>query len=148
MGDPIVCETCGKMSFQNAATVVVLLQPVDDGLLLTTRGIEPFIGTLALLSGYQELEDWRVALAREAKEEIGLDIDPEEIRLYALLTTPDGKINLVFGLAPPIAATQLADLTMSTEVPAVTICRAGDYSNHLTAFSLHNDIIKEYFFKL
>jgi ketose-bisphosphate aldolase len=89
------------MSFVNPLPVVVMLVPVDDGLLQIRRGIEPGRGKWAFPGGFIDLgETWQEAGAREVLEETHLQIDPDEIREFQVRSAPDGTL-LIFGLARP-----------------------------------------------
>lgn len=98
---PRTCSSCGRMSFVNPLPVVVMLVPVDDGLLQIRRGIEPGRGKWAFPGGFIDLgETWQEAGAREVFEETHLQIDPAEIREFQVRSAPDGTL-LIFGLARP-----------------------------------------------
>ena len=49
---PRRCEHCHNVTFQNPLPVAVLLLPVDDGVLVVRRAIQPRLGQLALPGGY------------------------------------------------------------------------------------------------
>ena len=68
-------------------------------MLAVRRGIEPQRGGLAFPGGFINLgETWQQAGAREAGEETGLVIDPDEIQPFDVYSAPDGTL-LIFGLA-------------------------------------------------
>ena len=52
---PRQCLSCGNFTYKNPTPVAVLLQPVDDGLLVVKRGIDPGMGLWALPGGYMDL---------------------------------------------------------------------------------------------
>lgn len=98
---PRICVNCGRTSFLNPLPVVVMLLPVDDGLVLIRRGIEPGYGKWAFPGGFINLgESWQEAGAREVLEETHIVIGPEEIREFRVRSAPDGTL-LIFGVAPP-----------------------------------------------
>lgn len=69
---PRRCAACGHVTYVNPVPVAVLLLPVDDGLLVIRRAIEPRKGQLALPGGFIDLgESWQAAAARELREETG-----------------------------------------------------------------------------
>src|SRR5215813_3436542 len=77
---PRTCSHCNNITYINPLPVAVLLLPVDDGLLLIRRNIEPQMGKLALPGGFINLgESWQMAAARELFEETGIEIDAKEI---------------------------------------------------------------------
>ena len=43
---PIACITCSQTTYSNPIPVAVILLPVDEGILLVRRGIEPAKGRL------------------------------------------------------------------------------------------------------
>lgn len=112
---PRTCDNCGRMSFLNPLPVVVMLVPVDDGLLLIRRGIEPGRGKWAFPGGFVDLgETWQEAGAREVFEETHLEIDPAEIREFQVRSAPDGTL-LIFGLAMPRESAALPSFTATNE---------------------------------
>lgn len=76
------CEKCGFHFFLNSAAAVTALIFNNKGeLLLSTRGIEPFLGKLDLPGGFVDPgENAETALLREMKEE--LDIEPHSISYF------------------------------------------------------------------
>jgi ADP-ribose pyrophosphatase YjhB (NUDIX family) len=84
----------------------VVLLPVrhDDGqpgLVVVRRDIEPFRGELALPGGFIETgESWREAAVRELREETDLTASPDDVRLFDVHSSFNGRSLLVFGLLP------------------------------------------------
>jgi len=100
---PRRCAACGETSYLNPAPVAVAVQPVGGGLLVVRRGIPPARGRLALPGGFIEVgETWQQATVRELREEVGLSADPAGVRIFDVLSAPDGTL-LIFGLLPPLA---------------------------------------------
>jgi len=133
---PRTCARCGQVSYLNPLPVAVVLLPVDDGLLVVRRAIEPHKGSLALPGGYINWgESWQAAAARELGEETGLWIDAQELQAFDVLSAPDGTL-LVFGLAQP---RRLADLPPfqgdheSSERVIITDPQALAFSLHIQA---------------
>jgi len=142
---PRTCAQCGQISYLNPLLVAVTLVPVDDGLLVVRRGIQPGRGQLALPGGYiNHDETWQAACAREVREETGVTIDPALIRPFAvrsaLHSVPDSSL-LVFGLAPQLRQSELPPFQLDAETLEVLIL------NEPTdlAFSLHTAVVEEYF---
>ena len=130
---PRTCNNCRRMSFVNPLPVVVMLVPVDDGLLLIRRGIEPGKGKWAFPGGFIDLgETWQEAGAREVFEETHLEIDPADICEFQVRSAPDGTL-LIFGLAKPRAVATLPLFTATNETTERVVRR------ELTemAFELH-----------
>ncbi|MFD7376111.1 NUDIX domain-containing protein, partial [Streptomyces mirabilis] len=78
-GWPRTCAVCGGVAYRNPLPVAVALQPVYDdrgtALVVITRTIAPARGGIALPGGFiDHREDWRHAVARELKEETGIDV--------------------------------------------------------------------------
>jgi ADP-ribose pyrophosphatase YjhB (NUDIX family) len=102
-GFPKRCRNCGITRWLNPLPVAVLLVPVDEGLLVVRRGIEPQKGKLALPGGFIEAhENWRSAAARELEEETGISVAPEAIQSFGVESANNHL--LVFGVAPPFNA--------------------------------------------
>ena len=138
---PRTCAECGHTSYRNPLPVAVTLLPVDDGLLVVRRGIEPGRGRLALPGGYLNLgETWQAACAREMLEETGVSLDPARVREFAVRSAPDGAL-LVFGVAEPVRRAGLPAFNLDAEtLECLVIDRPEDL-----AFPLHTAIVQEYF---
>jgi ADP-ribose pyrophosphatase YjhB (NUDIX family) len=138
---PRTCRHCGQTSFVNPLPVVVMLLPVEDGLLQIRRGNEPGLGQWAFPGGYINLgETWQQAGAREVLEETHMRIAPDEIREFRVRSAPDGTL-LIFGLAAPRRAEQLPDFfpTDETTERAVRTALTG------MAFELHAEAGRAFF---
>lgn len=140
---PRTCEHCGQTSYLNPAPVAVLLLPVDDGLLVVRRGIEPKKGQFALPGGFINFgESWQQAAARELHEETGIAVSTGEIADFGTLSAPDGTV-LIFGLAQPRKRADLRPTLLSEEVTEITTI-AGPVE---LAFPLHTHAVIEYFMR-
>jgi ADP-ribose pyrophosphatase YjhB (NUDIX family) len=121
--------------------VAVLVFPVDDGVLTIRRAIEPRKGQLALPGGFIDLgEAWRVACARELKEETGAVVDPDTIDLFDVHSAPDGTL-LVFGLARRAAGASLPVFTPTNETSGCVVVKEPVD----LAFPLHSRVLRDYF---
>jgi ADP-ribose pyrophosphatase YjhB (NUDIX family) len=102
---PRTCGPCGNISYVNPLPVAVALVPVDGGLLCIRRTIPPKAGELALPGGFLEAgETWQEGCARELREETGVIVSADEIRLFSVgsaakVDRPGDSVLLVFGLA-------------------------------------------------
>lgn len=104
------------MSFVNPLPVAVLVVPVDSGVLVIRRGIEPGIGQLALPGGFIDLgETWEHAAARELREETGIVVDAERIDHLRTTSALDGRLVLVFGRAPQMFERDLPEFEPTPE---------------------------------
>lgn len=138
---PRRCEHCQSVTFQNPLPVAVLLLPVDDGVLVVRRAIQPRLGQLALPGGYIELgETWQAAAARELSEEAGITLDAQTIRDFRVHSAPDGTV-LIFGLAPAMRAVDLPPFIPTSEASERVILAAPTE----LAFSLHTQVVTEFF---
>ena len=138
---PRACAACGQITYLNPLPVAVALVPVDGGLLVVRRGIEPGRGRLALPGGYINYgESWQAACAREVQEETGVSLDPERIREFAVRSALDSAL-LVFGLCAPLRREDLPPFKLDAEtLEALVIVHAQEL-----AFSLHTAVVEEYF---
>lgn len=86
--NPLSCA-CGADTYFNPKPVVVIVAPVDGGLLCIRRAIPPQVGKLALPGGFLIVgEDWREGAVREMQEETGMVHDPADVRLFTLSGFP------------------------------------------------------------
>ncbi len=138
---PRRCAACGHTTHRNPLPVAVLLVPVDlDGVLLVRRAVPP-VG-LALPGGFIELgERWQDAAVREAREEAGVEVDPDAVRELRVLSAPDGTL-LVFGLSPPVATQALDAFAPSPEVSELVVA---DGPREDLVFPLHAQVLTERF---
>ncbi|WP_328314042.1 NUDIX domain-containing protein [Streptomyces sp. NBC_00442] len=102
-GWPRSCTACGTTAYRNPLPVAVALLPVTDarggGLIVITRTIEPQRGGRALPGGFIDHgESWQSAVVRELREETGIEVPAEEVRLADALSSPQHL--LLFGLLP------------------------------------------------
>jgi len=138
---PRRCAHCQNVTYVNPLPVAVLLLPVDDGVLVVRRTIQPRQGYLALPGGFIELgESWQAAAARELSEEAGISVDPQTIRDFHVHSAPDGTV-LIFGLAPAVRSADLPAFIPTAEASErVVITEPIEL-----AFSLHTQAVTEFF---
>jgi 8-oxo-dGTP pyrophosphatase MutT (NUDIX family) len=129
------------MTFLNPLPVAVVLVPVEGGLMVIRRGVEPCRGKLALPGGYINLgESWQEAGAREVLEEAGIVVNPADIRHFGVGNGSDGVI-VIFGLASPSSPVDIPPFTPNEESTERLILReAIDL-----AFPLHTEIVRSFF---
>lgn len=140
---PRTCRGCGQVSFLNPLPVAVVILPVDEGLLAVRRTIEPGLGELALPGGYVSTgETWQEGAAREIFEETGIRIDPGEVEVFRVATSPEelDKI-VVFGLARPRRSGDLPEFAANEEAGERVVI---DRATRL-AFSLHEEVARAFF---
>jgi ADP-ribose pyrophosphatase YjhB (NUDIX family) len=139
---PRVCDACGNTTWRNPIPVAVALVPVDDGLLMIRRGIEPAVGKLALPGGYVDFgETWQQGAAREVREETGLAIDPAEVRHVATLSPPDGRTVLIFGRTSRRTRAALPAFSGTNETTELVVATSAEDM----AFPLHRQVAAEFF---
>ncbi|MFE2715673.1 NUDIX domain-containing protein [Streptomyces mirabilis] len=119
-GWPRTCAVCGGVAYRNPLPVAVALQPVYDdrgtALVVITRTIAPARGGIALPGGFiDHREDWRHAVARELKEETGIDVGSREVRGADAKSSPP-RHQLLIGdqprrPAPPLPPSAATDET-------------------------------------
>ncbi len=138
---PRQCRGCAQISYLNPLPVGVALIPVDGGLLVIERGIEPRLGQRALPGGFIDLnESWQAACVREVFEETGIALDPAAITLFDVHSAPDGTV-LVFGLAPGLKEADLPPFEATDETRARVILR----QPAPLAFPLHTRVAQAWF---
>jgi ADP-ribose pyrophosphatase YjhB (NUDIX family) len=141
---PRTCASCGNTTFLNPAPVSVVLVPIDDGVLVVRRNIEPQKGRLALPGGYINYgESWQQAGAREVFEETGLTINPDQIHDFRVKSAPDSTL-LIFGLARPRGRVDLPSFVPNDETQEIKVLTAPEE----LAFSLHTEVLRDYFDQL
>jgi ADP-ribose pyrophosphatase YjhB (NUDIX family) len=118
-----------------------MVLPVDEGLLVVRRDVEPRRGALALPGGFIDLgESWQQAAVRELREETGVIADAGDVRLFDVLSAPDGTV-LVFALGPRTAASALPPVVPTAETSEWLVI---DRPQEL-AFPLHTRVAAAYF---
>ena len=71
-----VCPNCGFVYFQDPKVAVIGLVTAGRNVMLVRRGVEPAKGQWALPGGYMDAGEMPdEALAREIKEEVGLELE-------------------------------------------------------------------------
>lgn len=138
---PRVCAACGSTTYRNPLPVVLVLLPVDDGLLVIRRSAAPREGQLALPGGFVEVnESWQHAAARELREEAGVSVPPASISDFGVRSTNDGYL-LVFGLGPTLRASDLPVFRPNREAEDRMILVAPTE----LAFPLHTEMVQHFF---
>ncbi len=127
--------------YQNTPTVVIVLVPVQGGLLMIRRALAgEDRGKLALPGGYQMLsQTWQEAGAREVLEETGVTIEPSSLRVITIETTPDRRHNLLFCQSPPVQ--HEGSFMHDAEVSEVLVI----YEPVEIAFPLHTEQVRAFF---
>jgi ADP-ribose pyrophosphatase YjhB (NUDIX family) len=123
----------------NPLPVVVVLVPVDNGLVVVRRNIEPRKGTLTLPGGYIDCgETWQEGARRELLEETGIDITGG-IALYDVANGLDDTL-VVFGLAEPQPGSVLKPFVSEETQEVVLIDKPMELG-----FQMHTRIVERFF---
>lgn len=146
---PRVCTACGNEFWENALPVAIVLQPVIRkdhaiGIVVIRRSIAPCIGQIALPGGYQEVENWRVAGARELQEEGVGEIHPNDLtpfKPYPFESSTTNRQIMFFCLAKPIMLCDLKPFVPNNEVSERIII----YKPIECCFYTHTEAIKHFF---
>jgi ADP-ribose pyrophosphatase YjhB (NUDIX family) len=137
---PRTCPACGNKSYLNPLPVVVVLCPVNNGLVVIRRNIDPRKGTLTLPGGYIDPgETWQEGARREFLEETGIDISGSEIRLYDVQNGLDDTL-VIFGLAENQPRAVLKPFTSEETQEVLLIDRPVELG-----FVMHTRVVARYF---
>ncbi|WP_157570422.1 NUDIX domain-containing protein [Microtetraspora malaysiensis] len=138
---PRTCPGCANTSYLNPLPVAVMVLPVDNSLLVVRRDVEPHRGGLALPGGFIDVgESWQQAAVRELREETGVLVDAGDVRLFDVLSAPDGTL-LVFALGPRTDSADLPPVVSTAETSEWLLI---DGPREL-AFPLHTQVVAEFF---
>lgn len=138
---PRACTKCANISYRNPLPVAVVLVPVEGGIVLVRRNIEPRRGQLALPGGFINYgESWQTGGAREVQEETGIALNPHDISTFAVHSTPDSTV-LIFGLAKPLTRAQVPTFVPTDETSESVIVTAPTQ----LAFPLHTQVLADFF---
>lgn len=139
---PITCTVCIQVTYSNPIPVAVLLLPVDDGILVVRRGIEPAKGKLALPGGFIETgETWQEGGVRELREEAGVIVSPNDVSEFMVHSANENRLVLIFGLCKPLKSWELQPFTPSEESPERLILNKPTE----LAFELHTLAVAKWF---
>lgn len=138
---PKKCGSCNNKIYLNPLPVAVVIVPVDNGVMLIRRSIEPAKGQLAFPGGYiDHIESWQEGGAREVWEEAGLKLDPAQLKEFKILNGT-GKI-LIFGVyGKTLTSKDLPPFENTGE----TLERIVVTEPVKLGFDLHQQVIEEYF---
>ena len=120
----VACPTCGRSWYRSSAPAVGAAIVDGERVLVTVRGIEPEKGRMDLPGGFVEVgEHPRDALAREAREELSVEVEVEERPMLLAVHTygSDGEYVLAIGFrvriisGEPSPADDVAEIRWVTE---------------------------------
>ena len=83
------CTGCGHIEYNNPIPLVLCLLHTDEKVLMIRRAIPPYVDSWAPPGGFiDQGESIDVAAVREIREEIGVDVDPESMIPYSIVSIP------------------------------------------------------------
>lgn len=141
------CPTCGRSWYRSSAPAVGAAIVDGDRVLVTVRGIEPEKGRFDLPGGFVEVEEHpRDALAREAWEELGVEVDVEESPMLLAVHTygPDGEYVLAIGFrvrivsGEPSPADDVAGIRWVSKEEVDTLDFAWEHDRKIARLALEN----------
>lgn len=141
---PRICvnDACKREVYDSPNVVGVGIVPMADGLLGGVRGIKGYgYGQKAMMGGFAEKgESIEECVAREIKEESGIELDPNKFYLFWSAATPGGQI-----LAFCIYDGEVPESALATAVccPETLEVLKLSYDDEL-AFPLHNEAMARF----
>jgi ADP-ribose pyrophosphatase YjhB (NUDIX family) len=137
---PRECGNCGNRSYINPLPVVVVLLPVNGGLVAVRRNIEPSKGTVTLPGGFINMgESWQQGGRRELLEETGIEMAASDLKLYDVMNGLDGTL-IVFGLAPEQPTRTLTPFCCEETQEVLLVERPMELG-----FEMHTKVVARYF---
>jgi ADP-ribose pyrophosphatase YjhB (NUDIX family) len=136
------CTVCEFVHWNNPKPVTATLVPVDSGLVLVKRSVEPFVGDWCLPGGFIETaEDPEQSAIREVEEETGLKV---EIDRLLEATAPGNNINvlILFYLARAVSGVPVLRPGDDAEEARIFQC---DNLPPNIAFELHRKMVRWFF---
>lgn len=144
---PRVCGNCKNIKWRNPLPVTVVRCVVVDpnnnrGVVCIRRSIPPHIDELALPGGYLDVMDasWEEGAAREFFEETGTKLDPKNLILDQVITSPTNG-NLLIFCSAFIFAEQLAKFVPNTEVSELVVA----WGPLELCFPTHTEALERFF---
>ena len=136
------------MAYKNPTPVVVgLVFTGYNKILLVRRSISPHKGEMALPGGYVAFgEDWRVALAREIREEASIQVstDPKHMKIFDATSTPDGSKILLFAKVEKGGIKRTFKFKKNRETSERVSVDIGYYNSPQVCFPLHQQVVNRY----
>ena len=117
--------------------MVVERQGTERGLLIQRRNIEPQKGNWALSGGYIDNgETWQQAAVREAREELGMELDINRLKLYDVMSGKGNTTMLIFcTYTQALSEDELKVFTPNEEVSEVGVM----WNEQELAFPTHTE---------
>lgn len=135
----LVCIRCGFVFYLGPSVAVGAIVPLDGGIALLKRGIEPGHGKWVFPGGYVDRgETLPEAVVRETREEVGLDVHP--VRLLNAYSYPGRPIILVAYLTEARGGT----LQAADEALEVRVVSPREIPWSELAFPSTHDVLRDY----
>lgn len=152
---PRTCVSCHVETYLNPSPISVSMIRVwkrehdnnspSSGILVIKRNIEPMKGQWAFPGGYLEVgETWQAGAVREVREEVGLDLPEELIKLHSVQTASSNGNLLIFNTTDKIVFLDDIKFKPNHEVSDVKVI----YEPCELAFPTHTECLKSLFFKM
>ncbi|CAN5865907.1 hypothetical protein BH18ACT11_BH18ACT11_15860 [soil metagenome] len=141
------CPTCGRSWYRSSSPAVGAAIVDGERVLVTVRGIEPEKGRMDLPGGFVEVgEHPRDALAREAWEELGVEVEVEERPMLLAVHTygSDGEYVLAIGFrvrivsGEPSPADDVAEIRWVSEGEVDTLDFAWEHDRKIARLALED----------
>jgi len=124
------CDRCNRSWYLNAAPTAGAAIVADRRALVTTRAREPEKGRVDIVGGFLKFDENPIdGLKREAKEEIGVDIDVSNadfIQAVPHAYGPEGEWVLALGFKARLLSRELAPADDVASVQWVTMSEIDD----------------------
>lgn len=144
---PRHCDSCKQDTWRNPLPVTVVRCVVVDqnnkqGVVCIRRAIPPHVDELALPGGYLDVTDasWEEGAAREFFEETGTKLDPKNLVLDQVVTSPLNG-NLLLFCSTQIPTAQMAAFVPNSEVSELTFA----WGPLELCFPTHTEALERFF---
>jgi len=140
-GEPLrlVCRDCGFVFYIDPKLAVIALVPLDGGLVLVRRSIDPGYGLWVVPGGFVDAgEPLEEAVVRETLEETHLQV--EVVRLFNVYSYRNHLTVVAAYLTQYVAG----DLTAGDETLEARVFKPAEIPWDEIAFSSTRDALKEY----
>ena len=143
----MVCPTCGRSWYRSSAPAVGAAIVDGERVLVTVRGIEPEKGKMDLPGGFVEVDEHPMdALAREAREELGVEVEVEERPMLLAVHTygTEGEYVLAIGFraqivsGEPSPADDVAEIRWVSEEEIQTLDFAWEHDRRIARRALED----------
>lgn len=112
-----LCNNCGFVYYHNIAAAVAVILTFEDKILFTVRNIDPDKGKWDLPGGFIDPnENAQEAACREIKEELGLNLQPSDLKFvttspnyYLFKNVPYRTMDLFFECNLPSETIKITD---------------------------------------